>query len=78
MLLTLIGRRSCHVNFVTNDLHLILKKETVNKLGVFWFLVMFNNRVGIYFKKLNTGERQRVIDIENIYTWMKHSILEHA
>ena len=39
---------------------------------------MFNNRVGIYFKKLNTGERQRVIDIENIYTWMKHSIFEHA
>ena len=37
MLLTFIGRRSCHVNFVTNDLHLILKKETVNKLGVFWF-----------------------------------------
>ena len=36
MLLTFIGRPSCHVNFVTNDLHLILKKETVNKLGVFW------------------------------------------
>ena len=39
---------------------------------------MFNNKVGIYFKKLNIGGRQRVIDIEKIYTWIKHYILERA